>query len=133
MPHKAKFRPIQLKDGSAWYVLYSPDKGPTEHIEGFYTEEDALEWIELESTSWPAKKRDAIRKARRSPRPATSLGASLDDECNKLVVAIMRDSTKLAQKIEKVKYAQRSRSNGPGSKESCNRYQTGVEENRYTA
>jgi len=39
MPHKAKFRPIQLKDGSAWYVLYTPDKGPTEHIEGFYTEE----------------------------------------------------------------------------------------------
>ena len=41
MPDKAKFRPIQLKDGSAWYVLYSPDKGPTEHLEGFYTEEDA--------------------------------------------------------------------------------------------
>ena len=57
MPHKAKFRPIQLKDGSAWYVLYSPDKGPSEHIEGFYTEEDALEWIELESTSWLAKKK----------------------------------------------------------------------------
>jgi len=75
MPHKAKSRPIQLKDGFAWYVLYSPDKGPTEHIEGFYTEEDALEWIELESTSWLAKKRDAIRKARRSQRPATSLRA----------------------------------------------------------
>jgi len=42
MPHKAKFRPIQLKDGAAWYVLYTPDKGPTEHLEGFYTEEDAL-------------------------------------------------------------------------------------------
>ena len=69
MPHKAKFRPIQLKDGSAWYVLYGPDKGPTEHIEGFYTEEDALEWIELESASWLAKKRDAIRKGRRSQRP----------------------------------------------------------------
>src|SRR5271165_727982 len=54
MPHKAKFRPIQLKDGSAWYVLYTPDKGPTEHIEGFYTEEDALEWIKFESTSWLA-------------------------------------------------------------------------------
>ena len=57
MPHKAKFRPIQLKDSSAWYVLYTPDKGPTEHIEGFYTEEDALEWIELESASWLAKKK----------------------------------------------------------------------------
>src|SRR6516164_646519 len=56
MPHKAKFRAIQLKDGSAWYVLHSPDEGPTEHIEDFYTEEDALEWIELESTSWLAKK-----------------------------------------------------------------------------
>ena len=72
MRDKAKFRAIQLKDGSAWYVLYSPDEGPTEHIEDFYTEEDALEWIELESTSWLAKKRDAIRKARRSQRPATS-------------------------------------------------------------
>ena len=68
MPHKAKFRPIQLKDGSAWYVLYTPDKGPTEHIEGFYTEEDALEWIEFESTSWLVKKRDAIRRGRRSQR-----------------------------------------------------------------
>jgi hypothetical protein len=75
MRHKAKFRPIQLKDGSAWYVLYTPDKGPTEHVESFYTEEDALEWIELESTSWARKKRDAIRKARRSQRPATSLRA----------------------------------------------------------
>ena len=69
MPHKAKFRPIQLKDGSAWYVLYTPDKGPTEHLEGFYTEEDALEWIEFESKSWLAKKRDAIRRSRRSQRP----------------------------------------------------------------
>jgi hypothetical protein len=68
MPGKAKFRPIQLKDGSAWYVLYSPDKGPTEHLEGFYTEEDALEWIALESTSWLVKKRDAIRRGRRSQR-----------------------------------------------------------------
>jgi len=75
MPHKAKFRPIRLKDGSAWYVLYSHDKGPTENLEGFYTEEDALEWIKLESTSWLAKKRDAIRKARRSQRPATFLRA----------------------------------------------------------
>ena len=57
MPDKAKFRPIRLKDGSAWYVLYSPDKGPTEHIEDFYTEEDALEWIEFESKSWLAKKK----------------------------------------------------------------------------
>jgi hypothetical protein len=69
MPHKAEFRPIQLKDGSAWYVLYSPDKGPTEHIEGFYTQEDALEWIELESASWLAKKRDAIRKGWGSQHP----------------------------------------------------------------
>ncbi len=69
MPHKAKFRPIQLKDGSAWYVLYSPDKGPTEHIEGFYTEEDALEWIELESASWLAKKKRPDTKDRRSQRP----------------------------------------------------------------
>ncbi|MGA8771425.1 MAG: hypothetical protein WB610_13770 [Rhodomicrobium sp.] len=72
MPHKAKFRPIQLKDGSAWYVLYTPDKGPTEHPDGFYTEEDALKWIELESTSWLTKKKSAIRKGRRSRRPATS-------------------------------------------------------------
>jgi hypothetical protein len=69
MPHKAKFRPIQLKDGSAWYVLYTPDKGPTEHIEGFYTEEDALEWIKLESTSWLAKKKRRDTKGRRSQRP----------------------------------------------------------------
>ena len=67
MPHKAKFRPIQLKDGSAWYVLYTSDKGPTEHIEGFYTEEDALEWIKFESTSWLAKKKR--RDGRRSQRP----------------------------------------------------------------
>ena len=71
MPHKAKFRPIQLKDGSAWYVLYTPDKGPTEHIEGFYTEEDALEWIKLESKSWLAKKRDAILKVGGASAPAT--------------------------------------------------------------
>jgi len=69
MPHKAKFRPIQLKDGSAWYVLYTPDKGPTEHLEGFYTEEDALKWIELESTSWLAKKKRRDTKGRRSQRP----------------------------------------------------------------
>ena len=69
MPHKAKFRPIQLKDGSAWYVLYTPDKGPTEHLEGFYTEEDALEWIELESASWLAKKKRRDTKGRRSQRP----------------------------------------------------------------
>ena len=69
MPHKAKFRPIQLKDGSAWYVLYTPDKGPTEHIEGFYTEEDALEWIELESTAWLAKKKRRDTTGRRSQRP----------------------------------------------------------------
>ena len=69
MPHKAKFRPIQLKDGFAWYVLYSPDKGPTEHIEDFYTEEDALEWIELESASWLAKKKRRDTKGRRSQRP----------------------------------------------------------------
>ena len=67
MPHKAKFRPIQLKDGSAWYVLYTPDKGPTEHLEGFYTEEDALEWIKFESTSWLAKK----KRRRQEPRLAT--------------------------------------------------------------
>lgn len=57
MSHKAKFRPIQLKDGSAWYVLYTPDQGATEHIAGFYTEEDALEWIELEAASWLAEKK----------------------------------------------------------------------------
>ena len=70
MPHKAKFRPIQLKDGSAWYVLYTPDKGPTEHLEGFYTEEDALEWIEFESKSWLAKKKRRDTKGRRSQRPS---------------------------------------------------------------
>ena len=69
MPHKAKFRPIRLKDGSAWYVLYSPDNGPTEHLEGFYTEEDALEWIEFESTSWLAKNKRRDTKGRRSQRP----------------------------------------------------------------
>ncbi|MGB7917097.1 MAG: hypothetical protein WCF79_17665 [Rhodomicrobium sp.] len=69
MPHKAKFRPIQLKDGSAWYVLYTPGKGPTEHIEGFYTEEDALEWIKFESTSWLAKKKRRDTKGLRSQRP----------------------------------------------------------------
>ena len=69
MPHKAKFRPIQLKDGSAWYVLYSPDKGPTEHLEDFYTKEDALEWIEFESKSWLAKKkrrRQSLNRAKLS-------------------------------------------------------------------
>ena len=55
---------------------------------------------------------------------------NLDDECNKLAVAIMKDLTELAQKIEKVKYAQRSRSNGPSSKESSNRYRKGAEETR---
>jgi hypothetical protein len=69
MPHKAKFRPIQLKDGSAWYVLYSPDKGPTEHIEDFYTEEDALEWIEFESTCGSQRKRD-VGKVFSLPRGA---------------------------------------------------------------
>ena len=69
MPHKAKFRPIQLKDGSAWYVLYTPDKGPTEHLEGFYTEEDALEWIEFESKSWLAKKKRR-RQSLHLPREA---------------------------------------------------------------
>ncbi len=61
------------------------------------------------------------------------LEENLDDECNELAVAIMRDSTGLAQKIEKVKYAQRSGSNGRSSKTSSNRYQKGAEENRRTA
>ena len=60
------------------------------------------------------------------------LEENLDDECNKLVVAIMRDSTELAQKIEKVKYAQRSRTNGPNSKESSNRYCKGAKEDTCT-
>jgi hypothetical protein len=47
------------------------------------------------------------------------LEENLDDECNEHAVAIMRDSTELAQKIEKVKYAQRSGSNGRSSKESA--------------
>lgn len=58
---------------------------------------------------------------------------NLDDECKKLVVAIMRDSTELAQKIEKVKCAQRSRSNGRSPKESFNRYRKGAEEDMRTA
>lgn len=61
------------------------------------------------------------------------LEENLDDECNELAVAIIRDSTELAQKIEKVKYAQRSGSNGRSSKESSDRYQTAAEENRRTA
>ena len=80
MPHKARFRPIQLKDGSAWYVLYTPDKGPTEHIEGFYTEEDALEWIELESASWLAKKKETrhlkVGGASAPPQPRAPTTAS---------------------------------------------------------
>ena len=58
------------------------------------------------------------------------LEENLDDECNELAVAIMRDSTEMAQKIEKVKYAQRSGSNGRSSKESSNRYRKGAEETR---
>ena len=69
MPHKAKFRPLPLKDGSAWYVPYTPDKGPTEHLEGFYTEEDALEWIELESRRGSQRKRDAIQKSEEPAPP----------------------------------------------------------------
>jgi hypothetical protein len=38
-------------------VLYTPGKSPTEHLESFYTEEDALEWIKFESASWLAKKK----------------------------------------------------------------------------
>ena len=61
------------------------------------------------------------------------LEENLDDKCNELAVAIMRDSTELAQKIEKVKYAQWSRSNGPSSKESFNRYGKGAKEGTCTA
>jgi hypothetical protein len=63
MPHKAKFRPIQLKDGSAWYVLYSPDKGPTEHIEDFYTEEDALECRFQGLAYWTSSIEQVIKSA----------------------------------------------------------------------
>jgi len=42
------------KNGRALSMIL---RSPTEHIEGFYTEEDALEWIELESASWLAKKK----------------------------------------------------------------------------
>ena len=56
------------------------------------------------------------------------LEENLDDKCNELAVAIMRDSTELAQNIEKVKYAQRSRSNGRSSIESSNRHREGAKE-----
>lgn len=51
MPH-SKFRPFQSRDGSVWYVLYTPEHGPIAQIEGFCSEGDALEWIEHRAAAW---------------------------------------------------------------------------------
>jgi hypothetical protein len=51
MPH-VNFKTIQSKSRSGWIVLYTPTHGPVAEIEGFETEADAREWIELQAARW---------------------------------------------------------------------------------
>ncbi len=58
MPASSAFRPVELKDRSGWYVLYSPAGfAPSEQINGFSTEKKAKDWIARESKAWLSKRK----------------------------------------------------------------------------
>jgi hypothetical protein len=49
---EAVFEPVELKDGTGWYVrLTLPGRTPPQ-ITGFKTEAEARKWIETKSAEW---------------------------------------------------------------------------------
>ncbi len=42
----------ELKLGGEWYVIIAWPNGAFEHVEGFWTERDAADWIDHESAEW---------------------------------------------------------------------------------
>lgn len=51
MPHadaKITFEPKPLKAGSEWTIVATYPRGQKEHIAGFHSEEDALDWLASE-------------------------------------------------------------------------------------
>jgi len=54
---KVTFDPKPLKSGTDWYVVATYPSGQHEHITGFKTEADAIEWLD-------SSRRQAWLKAR---------------------------------------------------------------------
>jgi hypothetical protein len=48
-----------LKVGSGYIVVYSPDIGPREEIDGFASEIAAVNWITISSAGWLQKRKSA--------------------------------------------------------------------------
>jgi hypothetical protein len=49
---KPDMQPRELKDGSGWYVLVQWGNRPSQQVGGFQLEEEALQWIKLDSADW---------------------------------------------------------------------------------
>jgi hypothetical protein len=49
---KARFEPVRLKSGKAWYVRVTPPHGRETQIEGFTRKAEAAAWVEHESAEW---------------------------------------------------------------------------------
>ena|SRR5262249_2083577 len=48
-----------VKVGAQWHVVGTYPRGQQEHITGFKTEADALDWIATDSADWLEKRRSA--------------------------------------------------------------------------
>jgi hypothetical protein len=48
----ATFEPVELKDGSAWYVRLARPEMLPQHIGEFKTHAEAREWIGVKSAEW---------------------------------------------------------------------------------
>jgi hypothetical protein len=53
---KMTFDPRPLKVGTQWHVVGTYPRGQQEHITGFKTEAEALDWIVNESKAWLKKR-----------------------------------------------------------------------------
>jgi hypothetical protein len=49
--------PQPIKVGTQWHVVGTYSGGQQEHVTGFKTEADALDWIVNESADWLKKRR----------------------------------------------------------------------------
>jgi hypothetical protein len=58
---KIRFDPRPLKVGSEWHVVATYPTGEREHITGFRTEADALDWIDYDSKDWLKRRGQAER------------------------------------------------------------------------
>jgi hypothetical protein len=59
---KIALDPKPMKVGREWHVLVTYPSGEREHIAGFKSEVDALDWIAEESKAWLAKRGYGIRE-----------------------------------------------------------------------